>query len=85
MHPFEDFNGRAVRVRVAESMRRVHPGDYLVADRDGICMIPFFDVPQVVEHCERAHLAETAFIDRIDAAPSVEDLVAGLSSGATPA
>ncbi|ANZ27403.1 methyltransferase [Rhodococcus sp. WB1] len=64
---------------------QVHPGDYLVADRDGICIIPFFDVPQVVEHCERAHLAETAFIDRIDAAPSVEDLVAGLGSGATPA
>lgn len=63
----------------------VYPGDYIVADRDGICVIPFLDVPQVVEHCERAHTAETAFIDRIDAAASLEELIAGLGSGKTPA
>ncbi|MCB8913735.1 RraA family protein [Rhodococcus rhodochrous] len=65
--------------------RLVEPGDYLVADRDGICIIPFLDVPRVVEHCSKAHAAELAFIERIDAAPSLEALVAGLGSGTTPA
>ena len=44
----------------------VNPGDYVVADIDGVCVIPFFDVPAVVEHCENAYRNEVAFIDRID-------------------
>ncbi|MGW4479972.1 RraA family protein [Rhodococcus triatomae] len=63
----------------------VDPGDYVVADSDGVCVIPFADVPRVVDFCENAHLAEVAFIGRIDAAATLEDLVAGLPSGATPA
>ena len=57
----------------------VQPGDYVVADIDGVCVIPFFDVPRVVEHCENATATEAAFIDRIDAAATLEELVAGLT------
>jgi regulator of RNase E activity RraA len=63
----------------------VNPGDYLVADIDGVCVIPFFDVPRVVDFCENAHRAEIVFIDRIDAATSLEELVAGLTPGTSPA
>ncbi|MFC9555737.1 RraA family protein [Rhodococcus sp. NPDC056960] len=63
----------------------VNPGDYLVADVDGVCVIPFFDVPRVVDVCENAHQAEIAFIARIDTAASLEELVAGLTPGTTPA
>ena len=63
----------------------VQPGDYLVADDDGVCVIPFADVARVVELCEVADHAERAFIARIEAAPTLEDLVAGLQPGSTPA
>lgn len=63
----------------------VHPGDYLVADDDGVCVIPFAHVARVVETCEAADRAERAFIARIEAAPTLEHLVAGLQPGSTPA
>jgi 4-hydroxy-4-methyl-2-oxoglutarate aldolase len=63
----------------------VHPGDYVVADIDGICIIPFADVPQVVEYCEAANDAEAAFIERIESSTTLVDLVAGLSTGDQPA
>jgi regulator of RNase E activity RraA len=62
----------------------VQPGDYLVADTDGVCVVPFDAVPMVVEHCERASVAEVAFIDRIESAATLEDLVSGLKSEVTP-
>ncbi|MHA4852829.1 RraA family protein [Rhodococcus sp. MSC1_016] len=62
----------------------VNPGDYLVADIDGVCVIPFFDVPRVVDYCENAHRTEVAFIERIDAASTLEELVAGLTPGTAP-
>ena len=63
----------------------VQPGDYMVADIDGVCVIPFADVPRVVDYCQNASSTEAAFIDRIDAASSLEELVAGLGSGTAPA
>jgi 4-hydroxy-4-methyl-2-oxoglutarate aldolase len=63
----------------------VHPGDFVVADTDGACVVPFADVPRVVEYCEAADAAERQFIARIDAAPTLEDLVAGLQPGPAPA
>lgn len=63
----------------------VNPGDYVVADLDGVCVIPFFDVPRVVDFCENAHRSEIAFIERIDAAATLEELVAGLNPDIAPA
>nr|WP_308015132.1 RraA family protein [Nocardia coffeae] len=63
----------------------VRPGDYIVADIDGICVIPFAEVPRVVEFCENANRVEVAFIEKIAAATSLEDLVAGLGAGTSPA
>ncbi|AEF42319.1 RraA family protein [Hoyosella subflava] len=63
----------------------VTPGDYIVADRDGVCIIPFAAVPDVVDHCLAAQRDESAFIDRIDAASSLEELIAGLGPGPNPA
>ena len=62
----------------------VQPGDYLVADIDGVCVIPFDAVPAVVEYCERSYAKEVAFIDRIESAATLEELVAGLKSETTP-
>lgn len=64
---------------------QVRPGDFVVADDDGVCIIPFADVPRIVAHCESADEAERAFISRIEAAPTLEDLVAGLQPGSGPA
>ncbi len=63
----------------------VEPGDYVVADGDGICIVPFADVRRVVEHCETAHRTEIDFVERIDNATTLEELVAGLTPGTTPA
>ncbi|WP_415975065.1 RraA family protein [Rhodococcus sp. 077-4] len=63
----------------------VVPGDYIVGDSDGICIVPFADMPRVVEHCEIAHRAEADFIERIDNATTLEELVAGLTPGTAPA
>jgi 4-hydroxy-4-methyl-2-oxoglutarate aldolase len=62
----------------------VQPGDYLVADIDGVSVVPFDAVPMVVEHCERAYATEVAFIERIESAATLEDLVRGLKSEVTP-
>jgi regulator of RNase E activity RraA len=63
----------------------VHAGDFVIADADGVCIVPFDDVPRVVGYCEAADAAERKFITRIDAAPTLEDLIAGLPSGPAPA
>lgn len=63
----------------------IRPGDYIVADVDGVCVIPFADVPRVVGYCEDAHRSEIAFTARIDEAASLEELVAGLRPGTSPA
>ncbi|MDZ7885115.1 MAG: RraA family protein [Mycobacterium sp.] len=64
---------------------RVQPGDYLVADDDGVCVIPFAHVARIVETCEAADRAERAFITRIEAATTLEHLVASLQPGSAPA
>ncbi|AFR49804.1 RraA family protein [Gordonia sp. KTR9] len=60
----------------------VRPGDYIVADRDGICVIPFHSVPDVVDHCEDAQLREDWLAQTIHAAPTLEDLIETLGSAA---
>ena len=62
----------------------VHPGDVLVADRDGVAVIPVDLVERVVDHCERGQRDEQALIALIDRADGLEDLVARTAGGATP-
>ncbi|SNT35517.1 RraA family protein [Rhodococcoides kyotonense] len=63
----------------------VRPGDYIVADIDGVCIVPFEDMPRVVEYCEEAQRAEATFVERIDAASSLEKLIEGMTPGTAPA
>ena len=62
----------------------VHPGDVVVADRDGVAVIPVDLVEQVVDLCERGLRDERELIEVIDAADGFEDLVARTAKGATP-
>lgn len=83
---------RAARYRYAPSAMNapitlqgcaVHPGDYVVADRDGVCIIPFGHVPHVVDHCERAQQREDSLVETISASATLEDLIETLGSAAT--
>ncbi|MBM7366728.1 RraA family protein [Gordonia hydrophobica] len=62
----------------------VAPGDYVVADRNGVAVIPFAVVPDVVDRCEAAEVAEARLLRVIDAAADLADLVARTSGGGTP-
>lgn len=63
----------------------VRPGDTVVADRDGVAVIPFDAVGAVVEFCERAHRDEEGLIATIDGADDLADLIARTAGGRTPA
>lgn len=65
--------------------RLVRPGDYLVADDDGVCVIPHDDVPAVVERCLAANRAERELTELLDSARSVEQAVSALRGRTTPA
>lgn len=63
----------------------VRPGDVVVADRDGVAVIPFDAVDEVVAFCEHAHAEEEAVIATIDDSETLEELVARTSGRETPA
>ena len=62
----------------------VRPGDVVVADRDGVAVIPLDVVEKVVEFCERGHRDEERLIAVIDDAADLPDLVARTAGGNTP-
>ncbi|MGW2378678.1 RraA family protein [Streptomyces sp. NPDC001658] len=63
----------------------VRPGDYLVADDDGVCVIPHDDVPTVVERCLSSAEAEHELTALLASGRSVEEVVGILRGRRTPA
>lgn len=53
----------------------VGPGDYVVADEDGVCVVPFAAFPDVVDMCGRAEEAERHLVSTIDNADDLAELV----------
>ncbi len=62
----------------------VHPGDYVVGDSDGVCIVPFDAFPAVVEECVQAQRAEDALIDAIQVSDGLEDLIRRTSGAHQP-
>ncbi len=60
----------------------VHPGDYLVGDDDGLCIVPHEDFPAVVEACIRAHAEEKGLLSLIAASRDVASLIEKLQADA---
>ena len=61
---------------------QVRPGDLIVADANGVSVIPPESVAPVLEECERAAAAEDALAARLASAGSLEELVPGLRGSA---
>lgn len=57
----------------------VSPGDVVVADSTGVCVIPRADVERVVERCLASEQAERSLIEAIDGGAPPEELVRILS------
>jgi 4-hydroxy-4-methyl-2-oxoglutarate aldolase len=53
----------------------VCPGDYVIADDDGICLVPFEDFPAVVASATSAQAAEDVLVEAIRTSTDIEDLV----------
>ena len=60
----------------------VHPGDYLVGDDDGLCIVPHDDFPTVVEACIRAHADEERLMSLIATSRDVSSLIEKLQGPA---
>ncbi|MET9992829.1 hypothetical protein ABZ061_25080 [Streptomyces mutabilis] len=61
---------------------RVEPGDLVVADGNGLCVVPRESAGEVVDACRRLVTAETAMADALARADTLEDLVARVRGGA---
>lgn len=54
---------------------RVRPGDYVVGDDDGVCIVPFDLFPTVVEMCLRGQQEEQLLLDAFDQTHDLSQLV----------
>jgi len=53
----------------------VRPGDYIVADDDGVCVVPHQIFPAVVDHCAAGQRHEQELIALLDRATDIADVV----------
>lgn len=74
----------ALNVQVSIASSSVNPGDYVVADDDGICIVPHRAFPRIVERCTDADVAEQSLVRAIADSTDVEDLVRRTRGGRTP-
>lgn len=65
----------AVNRPVAIASVTVHPGDFIVADQDGICVVPFDLLPEVVRLTQLTQLAEDDLLAQIDESSTLEELI----------
>ena len=62
----------AINAEVSVSGARVRPGDYVVADDDGVCLIPHASFPAIVEACAAGQLAEDELMKTIEISADIE-------------
>ncbi|WP_030438785.1 RraA family protein [Actinoplanes subtropicus] len=62
----------------------VRPGDYIVADADGVCVVPFEHLPAVADACVTAQATDDALVDAIRSSAGLEELVRRTSTRQTP-
>lgn len=62
----------------------VRPGDYIVADVDGVCVVPFECMPAVADACAAAQAAEDALVEKIKSSADLEELVRRTGSKRVP-
>ncbi len=61
---------------------RVHPGDVVVADGNGVCVVPLAEAPAVVAECRRLVSGEAQMSRALAEATSLSDLVARVRGSA---
>jgi regulator of RNase E activity RraA len=61
---------------------RVHPGDLVVADGNGLCVVPLAEAAEVVADCRRMVTAEDQMSRALAEATSLSDLVARVRGSA---
>ncbi|HWU08080.1 MAG TPA: hypothetical protein VN520_17135 [Streptomyces sp.] len=78
------YRWRAAEINGAVGLAgaRVEPGDLVVADGNGLCVVPRESVDEVVAECRRLVTAEAAMADALARADTLEGLVARVRGGA---
>ncbi len=78
------FDAVALNDMVTIAGATVRPGDYVIADDDGICLVPFDDFPAVVASATSAQAAEDVLVEAIRTSTDIEDLVARTAAPRIP-